>query len=52
MHENWLKLNDDKTEFIIFSITQNVQKVVATSVKVGGSHITSCREVRNTWYLV
>ena len=47
MNKNRLKLNDAKTEFVIFGTKQNLQKVKTTSIKVGDTYITSCKEVRN-----
>ena len=47
MNKNRLKLNDAKTEFVIFGTKQNLQKVKTTPIKVGDTYITACKEVRN-----
>ena len=47
MNENFLKLNEGKTEFIIFGTPKNVDKVAEWSVSVGGSEILPVKAVRN-----
>ncbi len=47
MASNWLKLNDDKTEFIILGSPANLGKVASQSIKVGGHSINKCHHVRN-----
>ena len=44
---NKLKLNDNKTEFIIFGSPSGLKKVTTTSVLVGGHSIASSSSVRN-----
>ena len=46
MNKNRLKLHDAKTEFVISGTKQNLQRVKTTSIKVGDTYITSCKEVR------
>jgi hypothetical protein len=44
---NWLKLNDDKTEFIIFGTPFQLRKVITTSIRVGEHTIQAVTSVRN-----
>ena len=47
-----LKLNDDKTEFIIIGTRQQLAKVNIESTRVGDSTTTPASEVKNlgTWF--
>jgi len=47
MEKNFLKLNDTKTEFIIFGTPKNVGKVVEWTVDVGDAIILPSASVRN-----
>ena len=47
MQANLLKLNDDKTEFIIFGSPAFSRKVPLLSLVVGTNHIDSISSVRN-----
>jgi hypothetical protein len=47
MAANWLKLNDSKTEFIIFGSKQSLSKVQTTSVSLGESEITPSTSVKS-----
>ena len=47
MENNFLKLNDTKTEFIIFGTPKNVGKVVEWTVDVGDAIIIPSGLVRN-----
>ena len=44
---NWLKLNDDKTEFIILGSCANLTKVSTEYIIVGEHHIKKSQHVRN-----
>ena len=47
MAANWLKLNDDKTEFIIFGSKQQLSQVTTTAVRVGDATITTSPSVKS-----
>ena len=47
MASNYLKLNDDKTEFIVLGSNHHLQKVQKKSVSVGGISVSSSSSVRN-----
>ena len=47
MNANRLKLNDSKTEFIIFGTKHMLKQVSTTSIRVGEEYITAAAEVRN-----
>ena len=47
MAKNWLKFNDEKTEFIIIGSKQQVSKVHIPSIRVGDSSIIPSSQVRN-----
>ena len=47
MAKNFLKLNDSKTEFIIFGSDCNLQKVSVRAVSVGDSEVLPSKTVRN-----
>ena len=44
---NWLKLNDDKTEFIVLGSNLNLSKVMTHSITVGEHQIRRSNLVRN-----
>ena len=47
MDENFLKLNDDKMEFLIMGTQQQPAKVNTTSIKIGQENIQKSEAVRN-----
>ena len=47
MRENFLKLNDDKTEVLVFGSRQQLAKVTIPGVRIGDSLISSVSSVRN-----
>ena len=47
MNKNRLKLNEKKTEFIIFGTSTGLKKVAATTIRVGQEAIPACDKVRN-----
>jgi hypothetical protein len=47
MNDNFLKLNEQKTEFIIFGTQNNIDKVSEWSVSVGDSEVLPVKSVRN-----
>ena len=47
MAQNWLKLNDDKTEFIIIGSPCNLKKVVTEYIVVGDHKIFKSKQVKN-----
>ena len=47
MHTNMLKLNDSKTEFIIFGTSASLEKVTTKSIKIGNITISPVNSVRN-----
>ena len=49
---NMLKLNDEKTEFIIFGTRQQLAKISDISIKVGSMKIQPVEEVRNLGYFM
>ena len=52
MTNNILKLNQGKTEFILFSTQQLQQKVSNITINVGTSEITPVKSVRNLGYFM
>ena len=50
MQTNFLKLNDEKTEFIMFGTKQQLSKVPSTSITIGGDSIDSVNQVCNLAY--
>ena len=44
---NWLKLNDDKTEFIVLGSNSNLSKVKTHSITVGEHQIQRSNQVPN-----
>ena len=47
MAENYLKLNDDKTEFIILGTPQNLTKITTSQLKIGDCTIKASNQVKN-----
>jgi hypothetical protein len=47
MAQNYLKLNDDKTDFIIMGSKKNLNKVSTTHVKIGGVSIKAADKITN-----
>ena len=47
MAMNFLKLNDDQTEFIIIGSSHNLSKVATKSISIGSHTIMSSNRVRN-----
>ena len=47
MKQNYLKLNDNKTEFILIGSQHKLNKVVIPHIRIGNSTITPVSEVRN-----
>ena len=44
---NWLKLNESKTEFIIFRSMKNLSELNTVSISLGDSHINSITSVKS-----
>ena len=47
MQENFLKLNDDKTEFILLGSKYSVNNLPVINIKIGNNIINSCTSLRN-----
>ena len=47
MLTNSLKVNDDKTEFLIIGTPQQLAKIDVNSLRIGNSSVTSATSVRN-----
>ena len=47
MASNWLKLNQDKTEFIVFGAPNNLKLVKTDSLTVGESSVTVSESVKS-----
>ena len=47
MNANRLKLNDSKTEFIIFGSSPNLKKVKTNTISIGQEHITALSSAHN-----
>jgi hypothetical protein len=47
MAQNFLKQNDDKTEFIIIGTKAQLKKVKISTIKIGNTNISSSTSVRN-----
>ena len=47
MRQNFLKLNDDKTEFLLFGSHQQLSKVCLPFITIGDSQITPSSQARN-----
>lgn len=47
MKENFLKLNDDKTEFLLFGSRQQLLKINVPYIKIGDAQILPSSEARN-----
>ena len=52
MANNMLKLNDEKTEFIIFGTHQQLAKISDINIKIGSTKIHPVEEVRNLGYFM
>ena len=52
MRTNLLKLNDDKTECIIFGTQQQLNKIQEFTINIGDNSITSTPTVRNLGYFM
>ena len=50
MQTNFLMLNDEKTEFIMFGTKQQLSKVPSTSITIGDDSIDSVNQVCNLGY--
>ena len=50
MRTNLLRLNDDKTEFLIIGTPQQLAKVMTTSIKIGTDQIQCSESARNLGY--
>ena len=50
MANNMLKLNDEKTEFIIFGTHQQLAKISDINITIGSTKIHPVEEVRNLRY--
>ena len=50
MQANYLKLNDEKTEFIMFGMKKQLSKVPSTSITTGDDSIDSVNQVCNLGY--
>ena len=47
MRQNFLKLNDEKTEFLLFGSRQQLSKVSLPFITIGDSQITPSSQARN-----
>ena len=47
MAQNALKLNDTKTDFVIFGTKHNLEKCSNTPITIGGCNITPSNSVKN-----
>jgi len=52
MNNKLLKLNKDKTEFIVFSSKQRVKKTENLHIKVRSSYINCSASLRNLWHIL
>ena len=52
MARNMLKLNDEKTEFIIFGTHQQLKKIDNITIKIGSKNIIPAEHVRNLSFLM
>ena len=52
MANNKLKLNDEKTEFIIFGTGQQLAKISDINITIGSTKIHPVEEVRNLRYFM
>ena len=52
MSANMLKLNDEKTEFIVLETYQQLAKVKNINITIGNTKIMPATSVRNLGYLV
>ena len=51
MRQNFLKLNDEKTEFLLFGSRQQLSKVSLPFITIGDSQNTPSSQARNLLYL-
>ena len=49
MSHNMLKLNDDKTEFIVFKSKHNVNTFAEQNVQVGGTRVGISSKIKKSW---
>ena len=49
MNHNMLKLNDDKTQFIVFKSQHNVNMFGEHNVQVGGTKVMIRSEIKKSW---
>ena len=52
MNRNMLKLLKNKTNFIVFSSKQHINKIENLCIKVGISYINSSMSVGNHWHML
>ena len=52
MKENKLKLNDDKTEFIILGSRRNLKKVISKNIWIGEHQIKTISLCQKYWWLL
>ena len=52
MARNMLKLNEEKTEFIIFRIHQQLKKIQNITIRIGNTNITPVDHVRNLGFMM
>ena len=52
MANNMLKLNDEKTEFIIFGTCQQLAQISDINLTIGSTKIHPVEEVRNLGYFM
>ena len=52
MARNMLKLNDEKTEFIIFGTHQQLKKIDNITIKIGSENIIPAEHVRNLGFFM
>ena len=52
MARNMLKLNDEKTEFIIFGTHQQLKKIDHITIRIGSENIEPAEHVRNLGFLM
>ena len=52
MARNMLKLNDEKTEFIIFGTDQQLNKIDNITIRIGSENIIPAEHVRNLGFLM
>ena len=52
MNRNKLKLNEDKTEFLIAGTSEQCAKVLADNLSVSGTNIPASRQVKNLGVII